>query len=102
MHWYDGSLIVNKRKANGWTQAYVSSQTGLSRNQIIAMEKGTFTGGIKYLRKYLDLLNLRINIVEENDGLPQLEELSELFGDDPFTGDKPFIGDEPFTGDKSD
>lgn len=82
MHRYDGELITKKRKNNGWTQAYVSDQTGLSRNQIIAMEKGIFTGGIKYLRKYLDLLNLKIAIIEDNEPLPQLDELSSLFVDE--------------------
>lgn len=79
--WYDGALLERKRKARGWTQADVSEHTGLSRNQIIAMEKGTFTGGIKYLRKYLDLLQLRIAIIEETKDLPQFDELRELFGD---------------------
>jgi len=79
MHWYDGSLITIKRKDRGWTQLHVSSQTGLSRNQIIAMEKGQFTGGIKYLRKYLDLLGLKIAIIEEPNDLPQLDDLSRLF-----------------------
>ena len=82
MHWYDGSLITIKRKDRGWTQLHVSSQTGLSRNQIIAMEKGQFTGGIKYLRKYLDLLGLKIAIIEEPSDLPQLCDLSRLFEED--------------------
>ena len=82
MHWYDGSLIANKRKEKGWTQRDVSTETGLSRNQIIAMEKGHFTGGIKYLRKYLDLLGLKVAIIEEQHNLPQLDELSSLFGED--------------------
>ena len=82
MHWYDGSLITIKRKERGWTQLHVSSQTGLSRNQIIAMEKGQFTGGIKYLRKYLDLLGLKISIIEEPHDFPQLDDLSCLFEDD--------------------
>lgn len=82
MHWYDGSLITVKRKDKGWTQQHVSTQTGLSRNQVIAMEKGHFTGGIKYLRKYLDLLGLKIVIIEEQNDLPQLNELSNLFGED--------------------
>lgn len=81
--WYGGALLERKRKARGWTQADVSERTGLSRNQIIAMEKGTFTGGIKYLRKYLDLLQLRIAIIEETKDVPQLDELRELFGDNP-------------------
>lgn len=79
MQWYDGSLITIKRKDKGWTQLHVSSQIGLSRNQIIAMEKGQFTGGIKYLRKYLDLLGLKIVIIEEPNDLPQLDDLSRLF-----------------------
>lgn len=82
MHWYDGSLIAVKRKEKGWTQQYVSTQTGLSRNQVIAMEKGRFTGGIKYLRKYLELLGLKITIIEEQNDLPQLDELSSLFEED--------------------
>jgi transcriptional regulator with XRE-family HTH domain len=81
MHWYDGSLIALKRKEKGWTQQYVSTQTGLSRNQIIAMEKGHFTGGIKYLRKYLEVLGLKISFVEEQNDLPQFDELSSLFGE---------------------
>jgi len=82
MHWYDGSLIVVKRKDLGWTQQHVSTQTGLSRNQIIAMEKGHFTGGMKYLRKYLDLLGLKVAIIEDQNGLPQLDELSSIFEED--------------------
>ncbi len=82
MHWYNGSLIAVKRKEKGWTQMYVSTQTGLSCNQIIAMEKGHFTGGIKYLRKYLDLLGLKIAIIEEQNDLPQFNELSSLFEED--------------------
>jgi len=82
MHWYDGSLIAVKRKEKGWTQQHISTQTGLSCNQIIAMEKGHFTGVIKYLRKYLDLLGLKIAIIEEQNDLPQLEELSSLFEED--------------------
>ncbi|MGB0937977.1 MAG: helix-turn-helix domain-containing protein [Colwellia sp.] len=82
MNWYDSSLITYKRKEKGWTQYDVSAKTGLSRNQIIAMEKGQFTGGIKYLRKYLDLLGLKITITEELNDLPQLDELSSLFDED--------------------
>ena len=79
MHWYKGSLIAVKRKEKGWTQMYVSTQSGLRRNQIMEMVKGHFTGGIKQLRKYLDLLRLKIAIIEEQNDLPQFDELSSLF-----------------------
>ncbi|MBL4909513.1 MAG: helix-turn-helix transcriptional regulator [Alteromonadaceae bacterium] len=82
MHWYNGSLIALRRKEKGWTQQNVSSQIGLSRNQIIAMEKGRFTGGIKYLRKYLDLLGLKVTIIENQTDLPQLNELANIFKED--------------------
>tara|TARA_B100000519_G_scaffold6851_1_gene5939 strand:+ start:1831 stop:1989 length:159 start_codon:yes stop_codon:yes gene_type:complete len=50
MYCYQARLLRKRRLAQGWTQAHVSKQTGLSRNQIIAMEKGEFFGGVKYLR----------------------------------------------------
>lgn len=46
------------------------------------MEKGHFTGGIKYLRKYLELLGLKIAIIAEQNDLPQLNELASLFEED--------------------
>lgn len=82
MTWYDGALLKERRKARGWTQRDVAEKTGLSKPQIIAMEKGQFTGGIKYLRKFLELLDLEISFTEKNYSFPQLEELAELFKDD--------------------
>ena len=82
MRYFQGSQLESKRKSQGWTQAYVSEQTGLSRNQIIAMEKGTFTGGIKYLSKYLELLNLQMDFTERRQQFPQLAELADLFPDE--------------------
>ncbi|TPV55763.1 helix-turn-helix transcriptional regulator [Aestuariibacter sp. GS-14] len=80
--YFDGDMLKEKRKQRGWTQAYVSERTGLSKPQIIKIEKGLFSGGIKYLRKYLELLDLEITITEKRNEVPQLDELAELFGDD--------------------
>ncbi len=79
MQWYDGSVLTDKRKFMGLTQAQVSEQTGLSRNQIIAMEKGNFTGGIRYIRKYLELLGLKIAFEAKQHDVPQFDELTDLF-----------------------
>lgn len=49
---YSGDLLKVRRKARKWTQADVCKKTGLSKNQVIDMEKGRFTGGIKYLLVY--------------------------------------------------
>ena len=77
--WFNGILLAQIRKKRGLTQKAVSEKTGLSRNQIIAMEKGLFTGGLKYLHRYLCFLNLKLQLVEEQKSYPQFEELSELF-----------------------
>lgn len=80
--YFDGDVLKERRKLHGWTQAYVSEQTGLSKPQIINMEKGLFSGGIKYLRKYLQLLDLEITFSEKSKLVPQFDELSELFKDE--------------------
>lgn len=80
--WFDGSLLRQARKQRGLTQKEISSQTGLSRNQIIAMEKGIFTGGLKYLQRYLALMDLKLELVEQHKTYPQFEELPALFKED--------------------
>lgn len=82
MQWYDGAELMNRRKARGWTQADIAEQTGLSKNQIIAMEKGQFSGGIKYLQKYLNIFGLKIAFEEPALKVPQFDELSSLFSED--------------------
>lgn len=82
MAWYDGKALALRRKEKKLTQNDISTLSGLSRNQIIAMEKGLFTGGIKYLYKYLDTLDLEITITPKPNHLPQLHELASLFDED--------------------
>ena len=82
MYCYQARLLRKRRLAQGWTQTYVSKQTGLSRNQIVAMEKGEFLGGVKYLQKYLDLLDLTLSFVDKTECVPQFDELHEIFGED--------------------
>ena len=82
MYSYQARLLRKRRLDRGWTQAHVSKHAGLSRNQIIAMEKGTFLGGVKYLQKYLDLLGLTISFVDTTKCVPQFDELHEIFGED--------------------
>ncbi len=77
--WYPGEQLKERRLKNRWTQAQAAQLTGLSRTQVVAMEQGVFTGGIKYLRKYTELLRLEISFVEKSTEFPQFEELAELF-----------------------
>ena len=64
--YFDPLPIIQARKARGLTQRDIAEQTGLSRNQIIAMEKGVFSGGVKYLHRYLIFLGLMVAIVDNN------------------------------------
>ena len=76
---YNGELLKVRRKARKWSQADVCKMTGLSKNQVIAMEKGRFEGGIKYLLKYLDLVGLQITLEQKRHEFPQFDDLREIF-----------------------
>lgn len=80
--WYPGEQLKERRLKNRWTQAQVAQLTGLSRTQVIAMEQGVFVGGIRYLRKYTELVGLEISFVEKSTEFPQFNELAELFKDE--------------------
>lgn len=79
---FDGSALKQKRRERKLTQQDIAEKTGLSRNQVIAMEKGTFTGGVKYLLRYLEFLNMKIQLIDNIRSFPQLEELADLFRED--------------------
>ncbi len=82
MPWYDGKTLALRRKEKKLTQKDIANISGLSRNQIIAMEKGLFTGGIKYLFKYLEILDLEITITAKPSHRPQLHQLASMFSED--------------------
>jgi len=79
---FDGTALKQKRRERKLTQQDIAEKTGLSRNQVIAMEKGTFTGGVKYLLRYLEFLNMKIQLTDNIPSFPQLEELADLFRED--------------------
>lgn len=68
MKLYDGEKLKNARKSKGLTQDKVSEVLNIGRRQISQMENGIFDGGIKYLLKYLSLLNLELSITQGQSG----------------------------------
>lgn len=68
MKLYDGEKLKNARKSKGLTQEKVSEVLNIGRRQISQMENGIFDGGIKYLLKYLSLLNLELSITPGKSG----------------------------------
>lgn len=68
MKLYDGEILKNARKSKGLTQEEVSDVLGIGRRQISQMENGIFDGGLKYILKYLSLLNLKLSITPGQSG----------------------------------
>ena len=85
---YDGSVLAAARKEQSLTQEQVAAILGIGRRQLSQMENGTFEGGIKYLEKYLRLLNLRIDLastnllVETTNNINETDYLAQYFASD--------------------
>ena len=73
MKLYDGEKLKNARKSKGLTQEKVSEVLNIGRRQISQMENGIFDGGIKYLLKYLSLLNLELSITPGKSGWDNID-----------------------------
>jgi len=82
IQFFDPEPLIAARKQRGLTQQDIAQRTGLSRTQIVAMEKGTFSGGVKYLHRYLIDMGLMVSIVANHPKYPEFEQLAEIFGDD--------------------
>ena len=81
---YDGQLLVKARKEKSLTQSEVSEILGLGRRQVSQMENGVFDGGIKYLVKYLRLLNLQLDITSNTKSVWQQ---ANIFQDNQLEND---------------
>ncbi|KPW03631.1 RodZ family helix-turn-helix domain-containing protein [Pseudoalteromonas sp. P1-8] len=98
MKLYDGEKLKNARKSKGLTQDEVSGVLNIGRRQISQMENGIFDGGIKYLLKYLSLLNLELSITQGKSGWNNIdgtwptnfEESDSLY--DPFASNSKASG----------
>ena len=55
------------REINGWSQEYLGKQVGVSRQTIIAIEKGKYNASLELAFKFRDVFNCLIeDIFEEN------------------------------------
>lgn len=75
---------MKARKEKSLTQSEVSEVLGLGRRQISQMENGVFDGGIKYLVRYLRLLNLQLDITTNTKSAWQE---ADLFHDNQLEND---------------
>ena len=75
-----GRKCQEKRKAKRWTQAKAALHSGVHRTVISQIENGLYSGSLKVLTLYLNTLELKLSV--QSAGIPQLDELEELFNDD--------------------
>jgi len=72
-----GEQIREKRINRGLTQAQVAQLAGLTRQKIIAVEKGTLSVSMLAFARVLGALDCEFEVVPAR--MPTLEELGDMF-----------------------
>jgi transcriptional regulator with XRE-family HTH domain len=72
-----GKQIREKRMSRGLTQANLAELAGLTRQKVIAVEKGTLSVSMSAYARVLSALDCEFSVIPA--AMPTLEELGELF-----------------------
>jgi len=72
-----GEQICEKRINRGLTQAQVAQLAGLTRQKVIAVEKGTLSVSMLAFARVLGALDCEFEVVPAR--MPTLEELGDMF-----------------------
>jgi len=72
-----GRKIREKRMSRGLTQAKLAELAGLTRQKVIAVEKGTLSVSMLAYARVLGALDCEFAVIPA--AMPTLEELGELF-----------------------
>jgi transcriptional regulator with XRE-family HTH domain len=72
-----GKQIREKRMSRGLTQANLAELAGLTRQKVIAVEKGTLSVSMSAYARVLGALDCEFAVIPA--AMPTLEELGELF-----------------------
>ncbi|RON19789.1 helix-turn-helix transcriptional regulator [Pseudomonas frederiksbergensis] len=72
-----GKQIREKRMNRGLTQANLAELAGLTRQKVIAVEKGTLSVSMSAYARVLGALDCEFAVIPA--AMPTLEELGELF-----------------------
>ncbi|TDV44357.1 helix-turn-helix protein [Pseudomonas graminis] len=72
-----GSQIEQMRKSRGLTQVQLAYQSGMTRQKLAEVEKGSPTVAVNFYAKVLAALNAEIKVVSARR--PTFEELREVF-----------------------
>lgn len=72
-----GGQIADMRKSRGITQVQLACQSGMTRQKLAEVEKGSPTVAVNFYAKVLAVLNAEIKVVPARR--PTFEELREVF-----------------------
>ncbi len=72
-----GRQIEEMRKSRGLTQVQLANQSGMTRQKLAEVEKGSPTVAVNFYAKVLAALNAEIKVVSARR--PTFEELREVF-----------------------
>ncbi|MBD8599708.1 helix-turn-helix domain-containing protein [Pseudomonas sp. W2Oct36] len=72
-----GSQIEEMRRSRGLTQVQLAYQSGMTRQKLAEVEKGSPTVAVNFYAKVLAALNAEIKVVSARR--PTFEELREVF-----------------------
>lgn len=72
-----GSQIEEMRRSHGLTQVQLAYQSGMTRQKLAEVEKGSPTVAVNFYAKVLAALNAEIKVVSARR--PTFEELREVF-----------------------
>lgn len=72
-----GSQIEDMRKSRGLTQVQLAYQSGMTRQKLAEVEKGSPTVAVNFYAKVLAALDAEIKVVSARR--PTFEELREVF-----------------------
>lgn len=72
-----GIQIREKRLSRGLTQANLAQIAGLTRQKVVAVEKGTLSVGISAYARVLGALDCELAVIPA--AMPTLDEVQDLF-----------------------
>ncbi|MBS9783358.1 MAG: helix-turn-helix transcriptional regulator [Pasteurella sp.] len=76
-----GKIVQSTRKQTGKTQVALSQQTGIHKSTLSEIENGHFTGSLAIYERYLDALDLTLQVIPKQKKLPDWEEIDSLFAE---------------------
>lgn len=77
-----GKAIATARKARGATQKAMAEKTGINKTTLSEIENGRFTGSLDIFERYLDAVDLQLQVSPKQHQLPDWDDIDTLFDED--------------------